>query len=351
MDFENIRALAKAAIRADKSAPVAYSYKHGETTEDFSYTEVNSALRAQLNELCSDYKSYRRNKPLIFEIIEESIDEVLPKRVEEIFNQFAEIKSVPQGDKATFRVKITDAARQRAKTFVTRVGLAGRYETFMLDGKTLVIDTGAIGAAYSVGFEEFLDGRYDFAELADIVAEGMQDYIAREICKALAGAIEELPDANKAEFAGFDETTMDELLSIADAYGTGPATIYATFEFAAAMKPDAAWASSGMKEELWKRGAFTVYKGHNVVLLPQSMEDETNTTKVIDPAQAYIMPGTSEKPVKIVYEGQTAVREANQNDDWSTDIQTYKKVGVGVLTSHWMCSYRNTNLKKDTRTA
>lgn len=73
--------------------------------------------------------------------------------------------------------------------------------------------------------------------------------------------------------------------------------------------------------------------------------------KVIDPAQAYIMPiGQDNKPVKIVFEGPTAVRTVEDNDDWSTDFQTYKKFGVATFFTNFLFSYRNTDLVKATRT-
>ena len=52
------------------------------------------------------------------------------------------------------------------------------------------------------------------------------------------------------------------------------------------------------------------------------------------------------QPVKVVFEGQTAVRTTSENDDWSTDLQTYKKFGVAVFTNPSICSYQNTALKK-----
>ena len=80
------------------------------------------------------------------------------------------------------------------------------------------------------------------------------------------------------------------------------------------------------------------------------MVDETNQEKVIDPAQAYIMPaGQDSKPVKIVFEGPTAVRTVEDNDDWSTDFQTYKKFGIATFFTNFIFSYRNTDLVKTSR--
>lgn len=347
MEYKDLRELAFAAMKAEKNAAVAYSFGD----EKFSTAQVNEALRTELQKMTATYADYRDNKNRIFRLVEESIDEVLPKKVEEQYMQFAETKTIAQGDKAVFRIRITEAAKKRAKSFVTRVGLAGRYEVFMLDGASLEVFPTAMGGAARIGFEEFLDGRIQFSELTDLVMEGMDEFIYREIAKALEACVESLPAVNKAEIAGFDESVMDELLAIADAYGA-PASIYCTFEFAAKMLPAEGWISGDMKNEIWRNGRLVQpYKGHNIVILPQSMEDETNTTKVIDPAQAYILPSGAEKPVKLVFEGQTCVREVENNDDWSRDIQYYKKFGVAVFQNHWMCSYRNTELTKATRSA
>lgn len=345
MEYKELRDLAFAAIKAEKNAPVAYSFGN----ETFSADEVNKVLRNEFQKLAGDYRSYRENKNTIFALIEETIDEVLPQKVEQQYMQFADVKVLPQGDKAIFRKRITEASRKRAKTFVTQVGLAGRYEVFMLDGETIEVQMSAIGSACRIGFEEFLDGRIQFSDLTEVMLEGMDEYIYKEVAKALEAAVKNLPEVNQAEFAGFDEATMDELLAISDSYGQS--VIYCTYEFASKMVPPEGWASNDMKNTLWDRGYLATYKGHQVIILPQSMTDQTNTEKVIDPAQAYIIPVGSDKPVKLAFEGPTAVRETAENDDWSRDLQTYKKFGIATLLNHWMCSYRNTNLTKSTRSA
>jgi hypothetical protein len=350
MEFKDMLELAKISVKADPKAPVAYSF--GE--EKYSLEQVNKTLQVEFENMLGNgdnrYRAFQENKNTIFRLIEETIDEVLPARVEQRYMDFAETKTIAQGDRAVYTLKITEAARKRAKSFVTRVGLAGRYETFMLDGRSLEVKTSAIGGAARIGFEEVLDGRWSFSDMVELTLEGMDEFIIREIAKALEAAVEALPAVQKHVAAEFDEVAFDELLAIADAYGK--ATIYCTFEFASQMKPVEAWASNEHKNAMWDRGYIDSYKGHTMVLLPQSFEDETNMKKVFDPAQCYIMPtGQDNKPVKLVFEGPTCVRTVeNQNDDWSMDMQTYKKFGIATFFNNWMCSYRNSSLVKDSRT-
>ena len=98
-----------------------------------------------------------------------------------------------------------------------------------------------------------------------------------------------------------------------------------------------------MKEQRWNAGYLANYKGHNVVVLRQSYTDETNTEKVIDPSYAWIIPGGAEKPIKIALEGETLMKET-EHDDWSRDIQMYKKIGVAAIVYNDICVYRNESL-------
>ena len=343
MELLKFDSLVKLAVAASNKTSFSFS-----ESEKYSAEQTSDLLRAQMNLLAGDYRSFRENKNTIFSLIEQTIDEVLPAKVLQQYEQFADISTVAQGDKVVFVRRITEASRMRAKPFVTQVGLAGRYETFMLEGERLEVKTSAIGSAARIGFEEFLDGRIQFSELTDVIIEAMDEYIYREIAKALATAVEELPAPNKVITSSFDTASMDRLLAIADSYAGAPATIYCTYEFAATMLPAEAWASSDMKDTIWGEGYLPRYKGHNIVLLPQSMEDATNAKKVIDPSNAYIINSGVEKPVKIAFEGQTAVREVDDNDDWSRDMQTYKKFGVAILTNPSICVYKNNSLKLET---
>ena len=340
LDKNNLLALMKTVAKADVSAPASYSFNG----ESFSYEALNETLRRELNEYAGDYASYRDNKNLIFSLIEETLDEVLPKKVIKQYEQFAEVKTFAQGDKPIFRRQLT--SNKRAKQFITRVGLAGRYEVFKLgkNEESFEVQTSAIGGAAQIGFEEFLDGRVDFAEVTRIVMEGMDDLIYEEVGKALASSINQLPPANRVVTAGFDEAAFDRLLTIASAYGEP--TIYCTYEFAVKLVPTEGWRyTDAMKAELWNNGRLATYKGRKVVILEQGFVDETNTTKVIDPGYCWIIPaGANTKPVKIAFEGNTLVAERDNNWDWSREIQVYKKVGVVCMMTNDICSYVDTSL-------
>ena len=335
---KDLIALGKKVASANPSVATAFAYNG----ENFSYEQLNDTFRDELLEISSTYALFRENKNTIFSLMEEIIDDVLPKKVLEAYGQFAEIKTFKQGDKPVFVQRITSAAKRRGKQFVTKVGLAGIYEVFKLDGKTLEVPTEAFGGAAQIGFEEFLDGRVNMADVLDIIMEGLDESVYREIAKSLIGAAQNLQEFNHVVHSGFDEAEMDKLLAVADSYGQS--TIYCTFEFAATMVPAEGWVSDAMKDQKWNNGYLANYKGHKVIVLPQSFEDETNKVKVIDPAYAYIIPTGAQKPVKVAFEGQTIVRDID-NADMSKEVQVYKKFGVATMITNNICIYNNPDLK------
>ena len=337
LEKKELLALMKAVAKADSNTPSA-TYSFG--GQSLTYEAMDATLRKELNELAGTYEDYLDNQRMIFSLIQQTLDEILPQKVIERYGNFAEVRTFDQGTRPVFKRKL---GRQRAKQFITRVGLAGVYEVFKLGSTSFELETSAIGGAAQIGFEEYLDGRADFAEVTEIVLEGMDDVIYQEIAKALMASVNNLPAANRASVAGFDEATMDRLVSVASAYGTP--TIYCTREFAAKMIPSENWVSSGMKDTMWNVGYLGNYKGCQVIVLPQSFTDETNSTKVIDPGYVWVIPsGVNDKPVKVAFEGTTHMRE-RENDDWSRDIQVYRKVGVGVVMTNNICSYVDTALK------
>jgi len=343
LDRNSLIELARANAKASLNPSATYSFGD----QKLSAEALNKTFINELNELGATPQAFRENQNLIYTLLEVGLTEVLPVKVMQSYGQFADVKTYAQGTKPVFKVNISEASKKRAKQFVTKVGLAGRYETFKLDGYSLEVPTSAYGGAARVEWEEMLDGRFTLNDYYSLVLEGLDEAVYREIAKSLKAAVKDIKEVNKTKQTTFNEHEMDRLIQTADAYGKS--TIYCTFEFASTMIPSSEWASNTMKEQIWNNGYFTSYKGHNVIILPQSFEDETNAKKVIDPSIAYIIPTGAEKPVKVAFEGQAQVKSF-ENRDWSTEIQTYQKLGVATyLVNPGICVYENTSLSLENK--
>ena len=318
----------------------------GTAPETYELGTVDEALRGEIAKMCDSVNNFMRNRYDIYDIIITVADEVVPAKTYDVLGQFAEIKSVPQGQKALFRVN--GLGKNRAKKFLTQVGLSGLYETFRLDSSTFELGGKAIGGATAIDFERFLDGADNMADLMDIVTEGLTDAVFGEVQKALLAAYQVMPATNKHEANDFDAKEMLRIVNVVKAYG-GNAVIFATPEFVSEMGPDAIVpAVSGAQgvyhqddiDAIHKTGRIKIFRGTPIVEIPQSFVDDNNVETWINPQYAYILPTGKEKIVKIVFEGNTQVWDL-KNPDNSMEIHTYKKIGTAIMTYHNWGIYHN----------
>jgi hypothetical protein len=313
-----------------------------EVPANFSASDMEGTLREQFRALAPDFNSFRRNKLEIFELMQEVIDEIAPQRIRDAIGMFAEVKTYAQGQKARFKIK---KGRNNVKRFITKVGLGGVFERVRLDSDYLDVTTHAYGGAGYVEFEQFLDGAMDFAELTDLIIQGIEDSIYKEIQAALIATYASLPAANKHATNAFVAAEMKRIINTVKAYG-GNATIVCTPEFAGTITPDVNFIADATKAELNDQGYIGRFAGANVVVLPQSFEDATNTVKVFNPQYAFVIPSggsADEKIVKVALEGQTIVKDV-ENADASMEFSAYKKVGTVVLNTNYYGLFQNTAL-------
>lgn len=310
--------------------------------EKFSQAQINETLRTELNKLADTYNNYKRNQLTIFELLQETIDEVVPKRVYEALDQFVDVYNIKNGEKKYFTKR---EGALRGRNFVTRVAHAGVYEVFKLDRSSFEINTEAHGAAVQISIEEFLEGRIDFAELLDIVNEGFERSLYKEIVRQMIALNDNtiLPVNNIVSANGWDPRGFHALLGIARAYAEP--TIFCSYMFAADMIPHMNAITDRQKEEIQSKGYIGQYMGAKVVILPTSFFDATNEPEdlTLPAGLAFIMPTGQDNPVKVVFEGDTVIEEF-QNRDFSKEIQMYKKYGAALFGNPGICIYENTSL-------
>lgn len=311
--------------------------------KNYSVESVESTLRAKFAELAPNHKAYRKNKNEIFELIEETIDAVAPNKIIEKIGDFSEVKSFKQGDRPKFKKKL---GRKNVQRFITKVGLGGIYERVRLDKSEFTIDTHAIGGAVYTEFESYLDGNMDFAELCDLIIQGIEDEVYKEVREALIATFDTLPEANKHTAGSTDMAELRKIIGTVQAYSGGSVNIFCTPEFAQTLEIDAHYVGEAEKSSMREKGYLGKVFGANVIVLPQSFEDETNSVKVFNPQYAFVVPSggeADEKIVKVILEGEAIVRDT-QNADMSMEFSVYKKFGTAVMSTNYFGIYRNTSL-------
>ena len=226
-DIKAIKELALYA--AKKQVPVEFANK--------TVADVNDALRAELKELCGNYNLYRRNKLDLFEIMQETMDEIVPAQVAAVVSQFAEIKQYANGTKAQFKIK---KGKLRARKFATRATASGVYETFRLDTDVIDVNTFVIGDAAYIDFERFLSGDEDWADYMEALMDGILHKIYEEIYAELINAANGLQDETNRRgviggntMDGFEAGDLLDMIKVVKAYGEP--MIVATSDYIAAM--------------------------------------------------------------------------------------------------------------------
>ena len=320
----------------------------GTAPDTFTVENVNEAFADGLKEFAGSYNQFMKNRYDLYDIIIESIDEILPRDVEAAIGQFAEIKTVGDGQKAMFKKKL---GRARAKKFLTQVGLSGVYETFRLDSDTFELGAHAVGGGATVDFERVMDGAESLAEVVAIVTEGLTNAVYVEVERALVAAYNDMPATNKYKGA-WSADEMVKLMTIVRAYGSP--VIFACPEFIAKMGADAIIpVSTGTGQGVYSpkdieaihdTGFIKVFRGAPVVEIPQSFVDETNTETYVDPSRAYVFPAGAERVVKIVLEGATRIRDF-ENRDNSMEVYAWKKMGCAILHHNNWCIYWNSSIE------
>ena len=324
----------------------------GTAPTNYSVENVNEALAAEIKNMAGSYNSFRKNKFDIYEIVGIAADEVVPRKVMDVVAPFAEVQMVPQGQKAIFH---TTKGRNRARKFLTQVGLSGVYETFRLDKDKFELSGHSVGGAITIDFERFLDGAESLPELMDIITEGLTDAVFGEIQKALRSAVNaKARQDNKTTTVianQFDGDAMFKLVSTVRAYGDN-VVIFAPPEFVAAMGADAI-VPVGTNypgvyhpqdiDAIHNTGYVNLFRGTPVVQIPQSFVDDRNETTWIDPQLAYVLPAGREKVVKIIIEGNTQVYDF-ENRDQSIEVHAYRKIGSAILTHYNWGIYQNTGI-------
>ena len=323
----DIKAIKDLALHAaKKTVPVEFANK-GKTVAD-----VNTALRGELQALCGTYDLFRRNKLDLFEIMQETMDAVVPKEVESVIASFAEVKNYAHGQKPTFKIK---KGKIRARKFATRATASGVYETFRLDTDTVDVNTFVIGDAAYIDFERFLSGDEEWADYMEALMDGMLHRIYKEIYGELMNGAALLGAMNKKETVGsFSTDDLNALLKIIKAYGDP--VIVATSDYINDMGDEvieSAGAADADKEDIRNYGRLLKYRGAPVVELPVSYEDETNTTEVFGGKFAFVLPSSGYKILMVAFEGNTIVDDWT-NRDRSMEIQAYKKMGTTIVTGN-----------------
>ncbi|EGL17536.1 MULTISPECIES: hypothetical protein [unclassified Paenibacillus] len=149
-------------------------------------------------------KDYRRNAILINEIVEETVDAILPIKIAERLGVFADFATVGDGVTKKWHVK-------NGKISAAYTALGVEQPRQKLYKNTFVTQTAPISGAVYAEYEDLASGRVDFADMIIKLVDAIMDQIYAGIQDALVGAFGTTNNANRFAAGTFIQAEFDKL--------------------------------------------------------------------------------------------------------------------------------------------
>ena len=317
---------------------------------NFSATDANDAA---INAILETYnlkdksvREIRAHKGEIFAMLEEAVQEILPRAITDIVGGFVETKTFARDAEPIFEIK--GLGKRRARLGIIEGARGGIYKARRLDNKSFQVTTKVWTVSVFVTLEDILLGQYSLAELMANIRDGFVEKIYIAAVEALRTAKTLAPAANIDSGNGFVKETVDRLISIANQYGE--AIIMGFRPAISKIDNGAGWPtvpnhSTADADDIRNRGFVTMYKGVPVVELPNYLVDNNNTQWVFKQGDMFILPATT-KPVKVAMKGDLTIVE-DPHPSGSAEQNAHRMMGVGLTLVNDICVYTDEDINDE----
>lgn len=307
---------------------VVDAYNGVSSDKEYTAEERLQGSRELLKDLAQDY---RANKHMIFAIMEQAMEQILPKRLEETVGRFAEVKQFKDNVAPKFLVR-------DGKITAYIVAEGSRVDRHRVTKRSVLVFTDVVQAKVYEELSLVRSGQTDFNELIDLATEAIQDKIYEMVFAALADAVTSVPAANKVSATEVDKQELNKIIQRVSAYGSP--LILGT---ALGLSELPIQSNSGIAE-LESKGYVGNYLGAKCIKVENTVVDETNEEFVFPDRYLFVVPEGKDKIVKVALEGSPLVDDQKHTADWSMTFEMGQKAGVAVLQNHHIGVYDNTSL-------
>ena len=296
------------------------------SVQKYSKSEAENAIRNAVIEACGgewNFYSFNKNKWDVYQIMAEVLSVSLSELLIDKFNNFCEIRDTELGDTTEFIV--ADKSLFRVATIAD--GNTDIRRQKLYNGK-LTISTEKLALKIYEDFDRFISGRIDWTEMVNRVQLSYAHELSIRIYNAIYDSYNTLVPPYQVSGV-FDEAKLLEAIAHVEAATGQKAVVFGTKT--ALAKITTATASDGMNDKLNLLGHYGMFRGTDLMELPQAHKAGTNTFAVADDFLLIVPNG--EKIVKMVLEGDAYVydTEAGVRNDEQIEFFFGRKAGIGVL--------------------
>lgn len=327
MDRKELKRLLVLAARPSVGVNFSDAQSAAQNALNAFFTEQNMSIRAI------------RNNPAVFTVVEETIDEIVPKAVEDRTSDFAEVKSFARNESIVFKIKTSRESKRRLYKALRKGARGGIYKAHRLDGKNLTFTTRVETVGYATTLEELLTGTRTVAELITILADAWIEKIYTEVVDALIAAAATAPAANKATSATtIDKAKLRDVISVISSYG---APVILGFRKQLGLINNTVGSTVNLDDmnDIRNRGYVGIFEGTPLVELPNYLITNTDSgaTWLFSDGTLFILP-SDEKPVKVAFQGESFTAEVPQPHG-AMEWHNHRLMGVSVLFADNIGSY------------
>lgn len=284
-------------------------------------------------------RAIKRHKQEIFEVIEDTVEDLLTSgwTANEFFRDFVEVRNIALGDANEF---VTED-----KTVLSVGRVSGNHWDIDRQrlgyGEQFRVPTYWVGLAVYEEFERVMLGRADWTKLVNAIYIAMDEYVNGIVFEAVMSAgASIMPDSEQFyKTAALGDATKDAFVTMIEdvqaANRGAEVVIMGTKSMLAKLNAlvPVAWIAEEDKNDRRKMGHVGLWEGTRVVEIPQVFAKNDTTTKLV-PNTLLIMPVVDNKFVKLVYEGQSEIKEVTDNtalNDMTYEFKYLTKLGVGTV--------------------
>lgn len=313
----------------------------GKPAANFSAEDTNeAAVKGIMKELGLGEnptpREIRAVEDRAFALIEESVDEIMPKKLQNVLGGFAEVRTFARDAEVVFNIE--KIGKNRAKLTISKGARGGIYRAARLANKFFSPETHVETVAVYVTLEEIILGTQTLAELYNNVLEGFEEIVYKEVFNALASGTPVAGYGRIGEETGAIVTPGADLGAAIDAVMPyvkqyGVPSIFGSYSSLQNLYNPLAATTGGYpnledSQDIRKYGFIQVYKGAKCVELPNYLVDNSNKEWFYDPSYVFILPSDA-KPVKVALKGELYLKK-NEHAVGSEKWEAHKIIGVGL---------------------
>ena len=264
--------------------------------------------------------------------ISEIINPVLPIVSNSDFARLlAEVRQIGWGDTARFIVHSNELYKvNEIAEGVNRGVLEPIHDN------EFTLDTKVIEIAAQVDIYAVAAGVFDFGDFAVRAARSFEQYTFIKIVKAVTSGFGDFGAAYAATgFSVANWSGLAEKVSLAN--GKCPVIALGTLEALNTVYPSQTGLQFGLGEEIAKKGFLDKYMGVRLLPIENAFSTpwgvNTDAAMALTNDKIYFVPTVADRPVKIVYEGNTTVveRDADHSTDKTYTVRIQMRQGVGFI--------------------